>query len=75
MVIEGVWVVINVGDPVVLIIGDKVRPFGCNVAECATEWNGEPLEMAQLSADFTLLEGIHWSDGEPLTASDSAVTV
>jgi peptide/nickel transport system substrate-binding protein len=27
--------------------------------------------MAQLSATFTLLEGIRWSDGEPLTAADS----
>lgn len=68
---EGDWVVNNDGDPVQLKIGEKVRLFGCNVAECATEWNGEPLEMAQLSADFTLLEGVHWSDGEPLTASDS----
>jgi peptide/nickel transport system substrate-binding protein len=29
------------------------------------------LEMAQLSADFTLLEGLKWSDGLPLTSADS----
>jgi peptide/nickel transport system substrate-binding protein len=68
---EGDWIVNNGGEPVALKIGEEVRPFGCNAVECAIEWNGEPLEMAQLSVDFTLLEGIHWSDGELLTASDS----
>lgn len=29
------------------------------------------LEMGQLAADFTLLPGITWSDGAPLTAADS----
>ena len=67
------------GDPVVndasetvpLTIGEKVRPYGCNRPECALTWEGGAIEMAQLSAEFTLLEGIYWSDGEPLTADDS----
>lgn len=30
-----------------------------------------PLEMDQLVVDFQILEGVTWSDGEPLTAEDS----
>jgi peptide/nickel transport system substrate-binding protein len=67
----GDWVVNDSGEPVMLKVGEKVRPFGCDRTDCAIEWNAEPLQMAQLSADFTLLEGIKWSDGEPLTAADS----
>jgi peptide/nickel transport system substrate-binding protein len=67
----GDLVVNDAGDVVELSIGDKVRPFGCNQPDCAIEWDGDSLEMAQLSATFTLLDGIKWSDGEPLTANDS----
>lgn len=67
----GDWVVNDAGDPVQLDFGERVRPYGCNASYCAIEWGGEPLEMAQLSADFTIIEGISWSDGEPLTADDS----
>lgn len=51
--------------------GVVVRPFGCTSPKCAVTWDGSALEMAQLSATFTLREGIKWSDGEPLTADDS----
>jgi peptide/nickel transport system substrate-binding protein len=68
---EGDWVVNDSGDPVSLKIGEKVRPFGCNHTSCAIEWDGGALQMAQLSAEFTLMEGIKWSDGEPLTVRDS----
>ncbi len=68
---EGDWVVNNTGEPVQLELGEWVRPNDCNRADCAIEWNGEPLQLAQLSAEFTLKEGIKWSDGEPLTAYDS----
>lgn len=68
---EGDWVVNDAGQRVILAIGEKVRPYGCTQTECAMAWDGSPLEMAQLSATFTLLEGIRWSDGTPLTAEDS----
>ena len=67
----GDWVVNAAGELVRLSPGQVVRPFGCDSAECAVAWNGEPLEMAQLSATFTIKEGVRWSDGTPLTAADS----
>ena len=70
-VAAGDWVVNDTGEPVQLQPGEIIRPFGCNSPRCAIEWDGGNLEMAQLSAMFTLQDGIKWSDGEPLTASDS----
>lgn len=67
---ENDWIVNDDGKPVGLKIGEKVHPFGCNADDCAVEWNGDSLGIAQLWADFTLLEGIQRPDGEPLTASD-----
>lgn len=68
---EGDRVVNDAREPVQLTAGEKVRPFGCNRPDCAIEWDGSDLQMAQLSAEFTLVEGIKWSDGTPLTAADS----
>lgn len=70
-VAAGDWVVNDAGEPVELQPGEIIRPFGCNSPRCAIEWDGGNLEMAQLSAIFTLQDGINWSDGEPLTARDS----
>jgi peptide/nickel transport system substrate-binding protein len=64
-------VVDNRDELVPLEPGVVVRPFGCTAPECAVTWDGSPLEMAQLSAVFTLREELKWSDGEPLTADDS----
>ncbi|HEX9615771.1 MAG TPA: ABC transporter substrate-binding protein, partial [Anaerolineales bacterium] len=61
----------DAGEVVALAAGEKVRPYGCTRPGCAVAWDGGPLEMGQLSADFILLEGLRWSDGEPLTARDS----
>jgi peptide/nickel transport system substrate-binding protein len=61
----------DAGNLVPLARGEIVRPFGCTQPECALAWDGGPLEMAQLSATFTLLPGLQWSDGQPLTAGDS----
>jgi peptide/nickel transport system substrate-binding protein len=71
---------VAVGDPVVdansdvvvLGAGMRVRPSGCQSDECAIEYDGtSPLQMDQLVARFELLPGLLWSDGTPLTASDS----
>lgn len=70
-VAEEDWVVNDAGQLVQLFPGETVRPFGCTSPDCALVWEGQPLEMAQLSAEFTLLAGLKWSDGEPLTARDS----
>lgn len=68
---ENDFVVNTAGEVVLLTPGQVVRPYGCSSSACAITWKGEPLEMAQLSASFTLKENIRWSDGEPLTADDS----
>jgi len=64
-------VIDDAGQPVSLAKGVLVRPAGCYSAECATAFDGTPLEMERLVATFKLRTGIHWSDGEPLTAYDS----
>jgi peptide/nickel transport system substrate-binding protein len=68
---ENDFVVNDSGDVVLLRPGVKVRPFGCSSSECAITWQGGDLQMPQLSATFTLLPGLLWSDGQPLTADDS----
>ncbi|MGB8981906.1 MAG: ABC transporter substrate-binding protein [Anaerolineales bacterium] len=60
------------GNLVLLATGAKVRPSGCRSDDCAITYDGSStLQMDQLVATFTLLEGLMWSDGAPLTASDS----
>ena len=68
---ENDLIVNDAGEVTLLAVGQVVRPYGCNHADCAITWDGNTLEMAQLSVTFTLLEGLQWSDGESLTAADS----
>ena len=50
----------------------RVRPAGCRSDECAIVYDGTgSLEMDQMIVNFSLLEGLVWSDGEPLTSADS----
>ena len=68
----GTEVVDASGDLVLLATGDKVRPSGCRSDDCAITYDGSStIQMDQLVVTFTMLEGLMWSDGEPLTASDS----
>jgi len=60
------------GNLVALASGLKVRPAGCRSNDCAITYDGvSPLEMDQMVVDFTMLENLVWSDGEPLTTDDS----
>ncbi len=60
------------GDIVALEKGVKVFSDGCTSPDCAVEWDGETdLNLTQMVVKFSLLEGIKWSDGQPLTAEDS----
>ncbi|OGO64372.1 MAG: hypothetical protein A2030_00275 [Chloroflexi bacterium RBG_19FT_COMBO_50_10] len=68
---ENGFVVNDAGEMVLLRPGQVVRPYGCNLSECAITWQGEALEMAQMSVTFTLKQNIRWSDGKPLIADDS----
>ena len=60
------------GNVVLLNTGTKVRPSGCRSDDCAIAYDGSStIQMDQMVVTFTLLEGLMWSDGEPLTTSDS----
>jgi peptide/nickel transport system substrate-binding protein len=71
-VAAGDTVVNDAGDPVTLEAGTMVRPAGCRSTDCAQEYDGSSaLQMDQMVVTFKLLPGLMWSDGTPLTASDS----
>jgi peptide/nickel transport system substrate-binding protein len=60
------------GNVVLLSTGTKVRPSGCRSDDCAVSYDGSStLQMDQIVATFTMLKGLMWSDGAPLTSSDS----
>ncbi len=69
---EGDEVVNTYGDLVALQPGTRVFPSGCTTPACAAAWDGiNELQIDQLTATFELLGGLKWSDGQPLSASDS----
>ena len=70
-VLPGDTVVDNQGESITLAYGDFIRPSGCFSADCAVAYDGNPVEMDQMVALFTVKQGITWSDGTPLTALDS----
>jgi peptide/nickel transport system substrate-binding protein len=68
----GDTVVDSSGAVVSLDAGVRVRPGGCRSDSCAVTYDGSSqIEMDQMVVTFTMLEGLTWSDGEPLTAGDS----
>jgi peptide/nickel transport system substrate-binding protein len=71
-VTAGAEVVDTTGNVVLLNTGTRVRPSGCRSDDCAIAYDGSStIQMDQLVVTFTMLEGLMWSDGEPLTTSDS----
>jgi peptide/nickel transport system substrate-binding protein len=69
---EGDEVINTYGDLVALQPGTRVFPSGCTSPTCAVAWDGiSELQVDQLTATFELLGGLKWSDGQPLSASDS----
>ena len=68
---EGEQVVDEDGTVTPLTPGIVVRPAGCQTSACAIPFAGGEIQMDQLSARFSLVEGVQWSDGQPLTAQDS----
>ena len=68
----GSQVVDSSGNVVLLSTGTKVRPSGCRSDACAINYDGSSsIQMDQLVVTFTMLQKLMWSDGAPLTASDS----
>lgn len=69
---EGDQVANIYGDLIVLQTGAQVFPSGCTTSTCAVTWDGTAeLQMDQPSLNFTLVDGLSWSDGQPVTAADS----
>jgi peptide/nickel transport system substrate-binding protein len=68
----GDTVVDSSGAVVTLDAGVRVRPSGCRSDSCAINYDGSSqIQMDQMVVTFTMLAGLTWSDGEPLTAEDS----
>ncbi len=60
------------GNVVSLAKGMTLRPSGCRAEACEIVYDGvSEIEMDQMVVTFTMLAGLQWSDGEPLTAYDS----
>ncbi|MFQ5858697.1 MAG: peptide ABC transporter substrate-binding protein [Anaerolineae bacterium] len=70
-VTAGDMVVNAAGDPVALAEGERIRPAGCRAADCEIDYAGGEVEMDQMVVTFKMVDGLLWSDGQPLTASDS----
>ena len=52
--------------------GVLYRPSGCTEQACAQNYSGtDPIQMDQLVLQFKLLPDLMWSDGTPLTSTDS----
>lgn len=54
-----------------LAIGSEYLPVGCRSASCSETYQGGEVMMERMVVDFSLLPGLLWSDGQPLTAADS----
>lgn len=60
------------GNVATLTKGMELRPKGCRADDCVIVYDGESeIEMDQMVVTFTMLAGLQWSDGAPLTADDS----
>lgn len=69
---EGDLVANTEGDLVALEKGVTVFQDGCTTSSCATPWDGtSAISLSQMVVKFKLLDGLKWSDGQPLTAADS----
>ena len=68
----GDQVVDSSGNLVTLASGTEIRPSSCRSDDCAITYDGSStIQMDQLVVTFTILEGLLWSDGEPITSDDS----
>ncbi|MFQ5944226.1 MAG: ABC transporter substrate-binding protein [Anaerolineales bacterium] len=57
--------------PSVLQSGDRYLPSGCNSPDCMRTFSGGEVTMDQIVAEFQIRPDVNWSDGEPVTATDS----
>lgn len=57
--------------PANLRLGSPYLPVGCTGTECIEIYPGGEVQMERLVVEFQLLPDLTWSDGAPLTTSDS----
>ena len=71
---------VNAGDLIVDVNGNvtslapgvQFLPRDCRALDCALTWDGaSQIQMDALTMTFTINEGVRWSDGEKVKASDS----
>jgi peptide/nickel transport system substrate-binding protein len=67
---EGQTIVDSSGNVVSMAIGTSYLPSGCYEASCAVTYSGGSVDMEQIVVKHTLLPGLLWSDGHPLTTAD-----
>ncbi|NLN70474.1 MAG: hypothetical protein GX142_06805 [Chloroflexi bacterium] len=69
---RGQMVIDTQGQLVMAGEGVRLWPSGCREEACVITWNGlDPLEMDQMVVDYTLRDGLTWSDGTPVTPADA----
>jgi len=51
--------------------GQPYLPSGCRAEDCIETYNGGQVDVDRMTVTFQLVPDLLWSDGEPLTASDS----
>jgi len=52
--------------------GVRYFPTGCQEQDCALEYEGtDAVQMDEMRVQFSLVPGVSWSDGTPVTAFDS----
>jgi len=69
---EGMDLVDVDGNLATLHKGVRYLPSGCTSTDCVQTYDGKtPVTVDQLHVRFSLLPGLVWSDGKPLTAADS----
>ena len=68
----GTQVVDAAGEVVKLAAGMRIHPAGCRTDDCTMEFDGDQAKIERMEVSFILREDVVWSDGEPLTAHDSA---
>ena len=60
------------GNVTALTEGVQLYPRDCRSKDCAVAWDGvSQLQMDQLTLVFKMKDGLRWSDGTNVTASDS----
>ena len=57
--------------PDTLTQGQTYAPSGCTGPDCLQPYQGGDVSMDRMVAEFRILEGVTWSDGESVTSEDS----